>query len=150
MAVFWVVVPCSPVEVYQSFRGAFRLHHRSDRPTTNQKAAIFILAAVRTSDLILQYVSSHLIMQLHLYPSTYYITTYVGLITHNYPCKYSSVHPYIPLNVYPFQLNYYKTFIRNNVPTHQFRSRGVSDSIVSDYVLDDRNSIRDGGRGFFF
>jgi hypothetical protein len=28
MAVFWVVAPCSPVEVYQSFRGPCCLHHQ--------------------------------------------------------------------------------------------------------------------------
>jgi hypothetical protein len=27
MAVFWVVAPCSLVEVYHCFRGACRLHH---------------------------------------------------------------------------------------------------------------------------
>jgi hypothetical protein len=50
MAVFWVVAPCSLVEVYQRFRGPCCLH---------QKTAIFILAAVRTSNLtyILAYVT---------------------------------------------------------------------------------------------
>jgi hypothetical protein len=28
MAVFWVIAPCSLVEVYQRFRGAYYLHHR--------------------------------------------------------------------------------------------------------------------------
>jgi hypothetical protein len=28
MAVFWVVVPCSLVEVYRRFRGACCLHHQ--------------------------------------------------------------------------------------------------------------------------
>jgi hypothetical protein len=31
MAFFWVVVPCSLVEVYQRFRGPCCLHHQSDR-----------------------------------------------------------------------------------------------------------------------
>jgi hypothetical protein len=32
MAVFWVVAPCSLVEVYQRFRGPCYLHHQSDSP----------------------------------------------------------------------------------------------------------------------
>jgi hypothetical protein len=35
MAVFWVVAPCSLVEVYQRFRGACCLHHRSDDGGSN-------------------------------------------------------------------------------------------------------------------
>jgi hypothetical protein len=31
MAVFWVVAPCSLVEVYRRFRGACRLHHQGDK-----------------------------------------------------------------------------------------------------------------------
>jgi hypothetical protein len=30
MAVFWVVAPCSLVEVYQRFRGPCFLHHQGD------------------------------------------------------------------------------------------------------------------------
>jgi hypothetical protein len=30
MAVFWVVAPCSLVEVYQRFRGLCCLHHQGD------------------------------------------------------------------------------------------------------------------------
>jgi hypothetical protein len=48
MSVFWVVALCSPVEVYWRFRGAFCLHHQG---ATTQKTAIFVLAAVRTSNL---------------------------------------------------------------------------------------------------
>jgi hypothetical protein len=44
IAVFWVVAPCSLVEVYQRFRGPCCLHH------TTQKTAIVILTAVRTSN----------------------------------------------------------------------------------------------------
>jgi hypothetical protein len=33
MAVFWVVAPCSLVEVYQRFRGACCLHHQGDQGT---------------------------------------------------------------------------------------------------------------------
>jgi hypothetical protein len=36
MAVFWVVVPCSLVEVYQRFRGPCCLHHQGDRQTTRR------------------------------------------------------------------------------------------------------------------
>jgi hypothetical protein len=30
MAVFWVVAPCSLVEVYRRFRGAYCLHHQGE------------------------------------------------------------------------------------------------------------------------
>jgi hypothetical protein len=55
MAVFWVVAPCSLVEVYQRFRGPCCLHHQGDALTrlhgaATQKTAIFILTAVRTSN----------------------------------------------------------------------------------------------------
>jgi hypothetical protein len=30
MNVFWVVVPCSPVEVYRRFRGDCCVHHQDD------------------------------------------------------------------------------------------------------------------------
>jgi hypothetical protein len=33
MAVFWVVAPCSLVEVYQRFRGPSCLHHQGDETT---------------------------------------------------------------------------------------------------------------------
>jgi hypothetical protein len=45
MAVFWVVVPCSLVEVYRRFRGTCCLHHQG---ATTQKTAPLILTAVRT------------------------------------------------------------------------------------------------------
>jgi hypothetical protein len=48
MAVFWVVAPCSLVEVYQRFRGPCCLHRQGD--ATTQKTAIFVLTAVRTSN----------------------------------------------------------------------------------------------------
>jgi hypothetical protein len=35
MAVFWVVAPCSVVEVYQSFRGPCCLHHQGDESVVN-------------------------------------------------------------------------------------------------------------------
>jgi hypothetical protein len=41
MAVFWVVVPCSLVEVYRRFRGACCLHRQGDEGSTSQKTAIF-------------------------------------------------------------------------------------------------------------
>jgi hypothetical protein len=34
MAVFWVVAPCSLVEVYRRFRGACCLHHQSNKCTS--------------------------------------------------------------------------------------------------------------------
>jgi hypothetical protein len=43
MAVFWVVAPCSLVEVYQRFRGPCCLHHQGYRSATTQKTAIFVL-----------------------------------------------------------------------------------------------------------
>jgi hypothetical protein len=52
-AVFWVVAPCSMVEVYLRFRRPCCLHHQADRPRRpkTQKTAIFIFAAVRTRNL---------------------------------------------------------------------------------------------------
>jgi hypothetical protein len=52
MAVFWVVAPCSLVEVYQRFRGPCCLHHQGYEwfIATTQNTAIFILTAVRTSN----------------------------------------------------------------------------------------------------
>jgi hypothetical protein len=32
MTVFWVVAPCSLVEVYRHFRGAYSLHHQGNEP----------------------------------------------------------------------------------------------------------------------
>jgi hypothetical protein len=40
MAVFWIVVPCSLVEVYRRFRGPFCLHHQRDE----------LVEAARTSE----------------------------------------------------------------------------------------------------
>jgi hypothetical protein len=37
MAVFWVVVPCSLVEVYERFRGPCCLHHQGDHRYTAQQ-----------------------------------------------------------------------------------------------------------------
>jgi hypothetical protein len=70
MAAFWDLAPCS-LEVDRCFRGAYCLHQGDDHPddggsahlkhrststrlhgTTYQKAAIFVLAAVRTGYLI--------------------------------------------------------------------------------------------------
>jgi hypothetical protein len=55
MAVFWVVAPCSLVELYQRFRGPCCLHHQGDlialmMEAATQKTAIFILTAVKTSN----------------------------------------------------------------------------------------------------
>jgi hypothetical protein len=44
MAVFWVVAPCSLVEVYQRFRGSCCLHHKG---ATAQKTAIFLCTLVK-------------------------------------------------------------------------------------------------------
>jgi hypothetical protein len=55
-AVFWVAAPCSLVEVYQRFGGPCCLHHQDDvgskllHSATIQKTAIFIIAAMRTSN----------------------------------------------------------------------------------------------------
>jgi hypothetical protein len=35
MAVFWIVAPCSLVEVYQRFRGPYCLHHQGDETFVN-------------------------------------------------------------------------------------------------------------------
>jgi hypothetical protein len=51
IAVFWVVAPCSLVEVYQRFRGPCSHQQQTTlHGATTQKTAIFILTAVRTSN----------------------------------------------------------------------------------------------------
>jgi hypothetical protein len=55
MAVFWVVAPCSLVEVYKCFRGPCYLHHHHPDPIRlhgdiTQKTAIFVPSSVRTSN----------------------------------------------------------------------------------------------------
>jgi hypothetical protein len=50
MAVCWVVVPCSLVEVYQRFRGLCCLHHQVVHGAATQKTAIFVLTAMRISN----------------------------------------------------------------------------------------------------
>jgi hypothetical protein len=53
ITVFCVVAPCSLVDVYLRFGGSCCLHHQgdgSDYGGKTQKTAIFILAAVRTSN----------------------------------------------------------------------------------------------------
>jgi hypothetical protein len=37
MAVFWVVAPCSLVEVYQRFRGPCCLHHQGDESSVKRR-----------------------------------------------------------------------------------------------------------------
>jgi hypothetical protein len=37
MAVFWVVAPCSLVEVYHRFRGPCCLHHQDDKCQTTRR-----------------------------------------------------------------------------------------------------------------
>jgi hypothetical protein len=55
MAVFWVVTTCNLVEVYR-FRGSCCLQEQGDlkfyqiQGATNQKTAIFVITAVRTSN----------------------------------------------------------------------------------------------------
>jgi hypothetical protein len=41
MAVFWVIAPCSLVEIYLRFRSTCCLHHQSDHHATTEKTAIF-------------------------------------------------------------------------------------------------------------
>jgi hypothetical protein len=54
MWLFWDVAPCSLVEFYQCFKGVCCLHQTSTRlhGTTSQKTIIFILASMRTWNLI--------------------------------------------------------------------------------------------------
>jgi hypothetical protein len=40
MAVFWVVAPCSLVEVYQRFRGPCCLHYQGDSPVSYLKLGV--------------------------------------------------------------------------------------------------------------
>jgi hypothetical protein len=55
MAVFWVVAPCSLVEIYQRFRGPCCLHHQGDRPDDggnrreNLKSYLILLSILHSS-----------------------------------------------------------------------------------------------------
>jgi hypothetical protein len=53
MAVFWVVAPCSLVEVYQRFRGPYCLHHQGDKDrhlrTHRRKNLRSYLAPIRSA-----------------------------------------------------------------------------------------------------
>jgi hypothetical protein len=40
MIVFWVVAPCSLVEVYQLFRGACCLHHQGNEPASTSETLV--------------------------------------------------------------------------------------------------------------
>jgi hypothetical protein len=50
MALFWVVAPCSLVDVYQRFRGPCSLHHQSE-----QNAIALIMEAARTSETLVNF-----------------------------------------------------------------------------------------------
>jgi hypothetical protein len=50
MAVFWVVVPCSLVEVYQCFRGPCCLHHQGD-----ESLIALMMEAARTSETLVNF-----------------------------------------------------------------------------------------------
>jgi hypothetical protein len=50
MAVFWVVAPCSPVEVYQRFRGPCCLHHQGDLDLM-----ALMMEAARTSETLVNF-----------------------------------------------------------------------------------------------
>jgi hypothetical protein len=64
MTVFWDVAPCSLVEIYLRFRGAYCLNHQGNDGrggthhrnvglvATSQKIVIFIFAALRTWNLM--------------------------------------------------------------------------------------------------
>jgi hypothetical protein len=74
MTVFWVVAPCSLVEVYQRFRGPCCLHHQGDhRPDDggSKKTAIFVLTAVRTSNPTFMKTVEEIAMLLFLMHSKY-------------------------------------------------------------------------------
>jgi hypothetical protein len=47
MAIFWVVAPCSLVEVYQRFRGPCCLHHQGDE--------YLMMEAVSTSETLVNF-----------------------------------------------------------------------------------------------
>jgi hypothetical protein len=54
MAVFWVVAPCSLVEVYQRFRGAFCLHHPGDhRPDVREERKELVRFQVLTAVVVI-------------------------------------------------------------------------------------------------
>jgi hypothetical protein len=51
IAVFWVVAPCSLVEVYQRFRGTCCLHHQGDRPHRRENLKSYKIENVETFEI---------------------------------------------------------------------------------------------------
>jgi hypothetical protein len=47
MTVFWDVKPCSLVEVYRRFRGAYCLYHEGDRPDDGGSKHLYLSCFVR-------------------------------------------------------------------------------------------------------
>jgi hypothetical protein len=66
-AVFWLVAPCSLVEVYQRFRGPCCLHHQGDRPSAKYLSdfcgmcsnlaliIVLMMEAARTSETLVNF-----------------------------------------------------------------------------------------------
>jgi hypothetical protein len=60
MAVFWVVAPCSLVEVYQRFRGTCCLHHQGDGAPSSRKVAFNVTFLSKYLCKLLKYLRSDL------------------------------------------------------------------------------------------
>jgi hypothetical protein len=58
MAVFWVVAPCSLVEVYQRFRGPCCLHH--------QLLIVLMMEAARTSETLVNFYQTAILKEFAL------------------------------------------------------------------------------------
>jgi hypothetical protein len=47
MTVFWDIAPCSLVEIYQRFGGAYFLHHQSDHAVSTSETSMNIYQTTR-------------------------------------------------------------------------------------------------------
>jgi hypothetical protein len=54
IAVFWVIAPCSLVEVYQRFRGPCCLHHQGDRLQPRRQQS-----SIKVMGLIIEYLNGN-------------------------------------------------------------------------------------------
>jgi hypothetical protein len=89
MTVFWVVAPCSLVEVYQSFRGPFCLHHQGDASfiynLPNIAVSVSVLAAripVRESTVLTGFHGIPQYLVANVFPRCTFLHSF-RLCTHN-------------------------------------------------------------------
>jgi hypothetical protein len=137
IAVFWVVAPCSLVEVYQRFRGPCCLHHQDD-----DTKSVFITAwrsrrnrNIWKSETLKVWWASQ---------------TDESLLLNKVRYKHKEFVFSLYLNVCMRELRNVTNFTVQKYVWKFGKVISLTHSIVTDYGLDDWGSIPDRGRGFFF